>query len=129
MISDIESYDLFLRAFLDSLELLSLDANTQCEENGYYNVASELQAEIENGTYIVANPLCRFTEYQRGEFETILGEIRRIPTTVIYEAKTQESNLKAMKHECWESLRERAKAFLASIEDHAWTYAEARPPQ
>ena len=114
-ISKEEAFQTSYRAFINAVEILSQSPETQCNLLGNYNVAWELKDEIISGKYLYENPESNITEEQIFSIRQLVEEIRKIPESVLVEAKTKSKNLISMNHPCWKPLRKHAALLIRSL--------------
>jgi len=115
-ISNKEEFELSIHSFYKALKLLSQDAETQCRIMGNYNVAWEIKNEVSTGSYLVDISNGRLTDKKINAINKILKKLKTIPDDVLHEAKTEDSNLRAMRHPCWKALRKEAVILTEMLE-------------
>jgi len=113
--SEREAFEHAYYYFLQALELLASDPETQCEKGGNYNIAWELKHDISAGSYIFNLP-GRLSEEQKKEILELVAALDTIPSEVLYSATSAADNLRAMNHPCWVPLRERALSLIKLLE-------------
>jgi len=114
-VSEKEGFELSYQVFLKTLRLVSKDAESQCEIMDYYNVAGELKDELSAGMYLLNLPGGDLSDEKKYAIEQLINELKKIPSSVISEATTIESNLAAMQHPSWEPIRKHAAILLRTL--------------
>lgn len=114
-ISEREAFEHAYYYFLQALELLASDSETQCKKGGNYNVAWELKNDVSAGAYIFNLPE-RLSEKQKKEILELVAALDAIPDEVLRSATSAADNLRAMNHPCWIPLRERAANLIKLLE-------------
>ena len=101
-----------------SLEVLSHDAEEQCEELDYCNVSWEIRDDFrKNAEAALKYGGEIFSPEQRSHIEALWRGVTEIPDSVVNVAKNRTEHLLAMKHQCWVPLRESARKLLKDFDD------------
>jgi hypothetical protein len=123
MVDEAENRDFFedsLRIFIFSLEVLSHDAGTQCEEMGNYNTAWEIQHDVaKGGVSLLRSSASYLTWEQTTKIVELAEALEKLPEDAISPAHLPVTShagcMASMEHPAWEPLRKEAKHLLAIL--------------
>lgn len=108
--------DSFHNAFLyftEALGVLSLDAHSQCQAMGNFNVAWEIQHDaLDWGTALMNFPVCYLYPSEKEAIAPLLKSLQELPQ----EALAGNDRL-AMNHQAWTPLRSAAVCLIARLDD------------
>jgi hypothetical protein len=129
--------------FMEALNVLELNAESQCEQMGNYNVPWELRHDVsEGGMAVTRSSASYLTREQTDQIIELASKVRELPAEATAPAGTPTTNhpgsLIAMNHASWAPLREKAAQLLRVLEpaskrnkeyfDHAARYQDAPNP-
>ena len=105
--------------FVKALEILSMDAETQCEAMGNYNTPWEIQHDVADSATLSESPILRFTYEQQDAIRDISRRLLILPMAAIapdgMAMTTHSGCIAGMRHPDWEPLRVKAKQLLALL--------------
>lgn len=101
--------------FVAALKILAMDADSQCDVMGNYNVAWELKANVSAGLCMLTLPSGELTKQQREGIAGVVAALNEIPESVLGGGATAAINKRAMNHPCWMPLRTRASELLTLL--------------
>jgi len=109
------------RIFIFSLQVLSHDAATQCEEMGNYNTAWEIQYDVgHGGVALLGSSACYLTWEQTEKVVALSVLLKALPEEAISPPNMLTTNhvgcITAMNHPTWEPLRKEAEQLLQMLE-------------
>jgi hypothetical protein len=106
--------------FVQALELLAMDAKSQCEAQGNYNTPWEIQHDVADWAVLAESPVLGFTPEQKEVTSDLAQQLLDLPSAAIAPAgvsmTTPAGCLAGMRHVDWEPLRGKAKQLLALLE-------------
>jgi hypothetical protein len=108
-----EQYQNIFLHFVNALRILAMDPERQCETEGAFNVAQELQYEILAGRYILGKG--KLNPFEEAAVATLTSAIAGLPDSMLTFAEWHLSNPENMKHPAWIPLREQAGSLLALL--------------
>ncbi len=113
-----ELYANYLGHFYTNLEVLSEDAEKQCEIMDYFNVAWELRDDATRGASAVLNLAGdQLSEEQRASIQRLLVDVTAVPDSVVNVpmGSAKEEHLRAMKNSVWDQVRLDAKELISLL--------------
>jgi hypothetical protein len=121
MIDEQEIFENSLNVYIFSVQVLSHDAATQCEETGNYNTPREIQHDVERvGVSLLGSSACCFTRGQREKITALSASLGALPPEAIEVPHMKMSSpigcITAMNHPAWEPLRQEARQLLQLLE-------------
>jgi hypothetical protein len=104
--------------FVEALNVLAADADTQCKRMGKYNVAWEIKDDVSRGAGLLRLPGARqLTNEEKDGIAGLMTELKELPASVLAAATTEAANKSAMNHPSWAPLRTRASQLLNLLAD------------
>ena len=118
---ELDIFENSFRVFIFSLEVLSHDAVTQCEEMGNYNTPWEIQRDVAHGgVALLGSSSCYLTWEQTEKVVALSVLLRELPQEAISPPGMLTTNhagcITAMNHPAWEPLRREAAQLLVLLE-------------
>jgi hypothetical protein len=102
--------------FIRALNNLACEAEKQCENLDYYNVAWETRDDVLRGAEATLNnPRSVLTQEQKARIERLVAELNGLPSTVFGPIESKEQTLREMNHPAWATLRTHAKELLLEL--------------
>jgi hypothetical protein len=116
-----DNFEHSLWHYVKALQVLSHDAETQCEEMGNYNTPWEIQHDVgEAGLYLIRPKGCYLTGEQTETIAELSAALLELPEEAIAPAEMLMTShagcIYAMSHPAWEPAREGAKRLLELLE-------------
>jgi hypothetical protein len=106
--------------FVKALEILSMDAEAQCEATGNYNMPWEIQHDVADYAVLAESPTFGLTSEQQRAIGDISRQLLILPMAAIapdsVSMTTHSGCVAGMRHPDWELLRAKAKLLLALLE-------------
>jgi hypothetical protein len=96
--------------FIAGLRILAMEPEAQCEAQGNYNVAQELQQEALSGRYLVEKG--RLNKVEETAIEGLASSISELPKSVLTFANGHEQNVLNMERAEWTPIRAQAASLL-----------------
>lgn len=113
--SEKERFQSLARVFLNTVEVLSESAESQCEIMDYHCVAFELIDDANLGRDVIESEFCVFTESQKKSVRDFLAALNKIPSELKTYTVDRGENIEAMSHDAWIPIRERATKLLIEL--------------
>jgi len=105
--------------FIRALEILAMDAESQCKAGGNYNTPWEVQHDVADFVGLAESPALALTHEQQDAMKDICQELLLLPKAAIapegMAMTTHAGCIAGMRHPAWEPLRENAKKLLALL--------------
>jgi hypothetical protein len=89
-----ETYHHVFFYFIKALRILAMDPEPQCEAQGNYNVAFELQSEILSGRYLIGKG--RLNGLQENAIAAVASAVAAVPDSALTFANGHEPNVRNM---------------------------------
>jgi hypothetical protein len=123
-----EKYEHAFFYFIKALRILAMDAEPQCDAEGNFNVAQELQYEILCGRYVIGKGKLNVSE--ETAIAAVTSAIEKVPDSALKFAEGHASNVKNMRHPAWTPLRAGAASLLQHLhsriaENNAYFHAKS----
>lgn len=99
--------------FVESLQTLAADPETQCEAMGDCNVGWEIKDDVAAGRYFVG--WSHLTSSQSQAIERLVLALDSVPQEPLVAAQGRAGNLEAMRHVAWGPLRRQAAELLSTL--------------
>jgi hypothetical protein len=96
--------------FIATLRILAMEPEAQCEAQGNYNVAQELQQEALSGRYLVGKG--RLDEVEEIAIEALASSISELPKLALTFANGHKPNVLNMERVAWTPIRAQAALLL-----------------
>lgn len=109
-----ETYHHVFFYFIQALRVLAMDPELQCEAQGNYNVAFELQSEILSGRYLIGKD--RLSDLEESTVAALASAIDAVPDSALAFAKGHASNVRNMMNPAWTPIRAQAASLLALLD-------------
>lgn len=110
-LSDEEEFHNCFFYFVKALNVMSLDAIAQCEAMGNFNVAWEIQHDVQDlGTALQNWPDPYLDQIQKDEIARLIAVVNELPQEALM------SNESAMKHPNWTNLRVGASRLIELLD-------------
>jgi hypothetical protein len=119
IMDDEETYQHVFFYFVQSLRILAMDPEPQCEAQGDYNVAIELKDEILSGRYVIGKG--KLKESEETAIAALASAVAAVPDSALTFANGHAPNVRNMMHSAWTPIRRQATSLLALL---ALTIAE-----
>jgi len=114
---DEEAYANAYYYFHEALEVLAKDAEAQCQEMGYFNVAWEAKDDaIKNGYAVLNIADGKLSAQQEDQLRELLENVAAIPDAVVNVPNSKAAHVLAMGDPCWDPIRAQAKRLLSLLE-------------
>ena len=111
-----EAYANALYYFYSALEVLSEDAEKQCEIMGNFNVAWELRDDATRDASAVLNLAGeQLSDEQRAGIQRLLADVAAVPDSVVNVPNVKEEHLRAMNNPVWDQVRLDAKELISLL--------------
>ena len=122
-----EKYQHIFFYFIKALRVLAMDPQSQCEAEGNFNVAQEIQYEILSGRYVIGKGKLNLSE--EAAIATLASAVAAVPDSALTFAEGHLPNVKNMRHPAWTPIRAQAASLLAIlgsriIENDAYFYPQ-----
>jgi hypothetical protein len=101
--------------FIQAVEILASDPETQCARGSDYNVAGELILDVSAGRHLANSELPILTAAQQVGILTLVSALEGVPVATLPSGTGREANLVAMQHRAWIPLRSQAAELLISL--------------
>lgn len=103
--------------FVDALDILEKDAETQCTRCGNMFVGWELRKDLINGALRILNYTSSgLTTQQIKALHKLISDLEAIPKSAISGGATMEASRRDMSQPCWIPLRSEASKLLKALE-------------
>jgi hypothetical protein len=99
--------------FIATLKILAMEPEAQCEAQGNYNVAFELQQETLSGRYLVEKG--RLDKAEEIAIEALASAISELPKSALAFANGHKPNVLNMEHSAWKPIRAQAASLLVLL--------------
>jgi hypothetical protein len=109
-----EKYHQIFSEFARALRHLAMDADAQCESEGDFNVAQELQYEILCGRYVIGRG--KLNETEEAAIGALASAIDAVPGSALTFAEGHAANVQNMMHPAWAPIRAQAVSLLALLD-------------
>jgi len=120
-----EAYESAYYYYFQALELLTQDAETQCERLNFFNVAWEIVDDINRGAeQLTGLPGGSLTDAQRQGILELAGALNNVPKSVLFCTNSREGHLRSMAHPCWDALRQMAANLVERLSSETRKNAE-----
>jgi len=91
-----------------------MDADPQCESEGNFNVAQELQYEILSGRYVIGKG--KLNETEEAAIAALASVVAAVPESALTFAEGHAANVRNMMHPAWTPIRAQAVSLLALLD-------------
>ena len=93
--------------FHSLLELLTLDAESQCRYMGYYNVAWEIKDDVVRDANLVLDlSMNDLSDVQIDSIKRLVESAHSVPNDVVnVDNSNKDAHLRSMRAPCWDSIR------------------------
>lgn len=108
-----EKYQNIFFYFIKALRVLAVDPEPQCEAEGNFNVAQELQYEILSGRYVIGKG--KLNESEEVAIATLASAVAGVPDSALTFAEGHLPNVRNMMHPAWTPIRAQAASLLAIL--------------
>ena len=102
------------REFLSTLKILACPPVKQCELTGDANTAWDLKDDALHARFLIGSSL--FTEQQEIAVQQFFAAIYLVPVNDMPAGSGRSSNLAAMQHPAWASIRTLATQLIVTLE-------------
>jgi hypothetical protein len=109
-----EKYQQIFSEFAHALRSLAMDADPQCESEGNFNVAQELQYEILSGRYVIGKG--KLNETEETAIAALASAVAAVPESALTFAEGHAANVRNMMHPAWTPIRAQAVLLLALLD-------------
>jgi hypothetical protein len=109
-----ETYHHVFFYVIQALKILAMDPEQQCEAQGNYNVAFELQSEILSGRYPIGKG--RLSALEESAIAGLASVIAAVPDSALVFANGHAPNVRNMMNPAWAPMRAQAASILALLE-------------
>jgi hypothetical protein len=109
-----EKYQHIFFYFIRALRTLAMDAEPQCDSQGNFNVAQELQHEVLCGRYVIGKG--KLNEAEETAIAAVTSAIGTVPDSALKFAEGHASNVKNMRHPAWIPVRTAAATLLKLLD-------------
>jgi hypothetical protein len=109
-----EAYQHVFFYFIKALQILAKDPKPQCEAQGNFNVAQELQYEILSGRYLIGKG--KLNDSQESALAALASAISAVPESALTFADGHGPNVKNMMLPVWTPIRAQATALLTLLD-------------
>jgi hypothetical protein len=96
--------------FIVTLKILAMEPEAQCDAQGNYNVAQELQQEALSGRYLVEKG--RLDKVEETAIEALASSISELPKSALTFANGHKQNVLNMERAEWTPIRAQAASLL-----------------
>jgi hypothetical protein len=108
-----EQYQNIFFHFIKALRVLGMDPERQCNAEGNFNVAQELQYEILSGRYIIGKG--RLNPSEEGAVTNLASAVAGVPDSGLTFAEGHLANVRNMQHPAWTPIRMQAASLLTIL--------------
>jgi hypothetical protein len=108
-----EEYHHVFFYFVQALRILAMGPDPQCDPQGNYNVAFELQAEILSGRYLIGKG--RLDDAEEAAIAALATTISTVPDSALVFANGHASNVRNMMNPVWAPIRAEAVSLLTLL--------------
>ncbi|MGA2187851.1 MAG: hypothetical protein ABSH33_04940 [Steroidobacteraceae bacterium] len=110
---DEEKYQHIFFYFIKALTTLAMDAESQCDAEGNFNVAQELKHEILSGRYVIGKG--KLNDSEETAIAAVTSAIETIPDLALMFAEGHAPNVRNMTHPAWTPIRAAASSLLTLL--------------
>jgi hypothetical protein len=109
-----EKYNHIFFYFIKALRILAMDAESQCDAEGNFNVAQELQYEILCGRYVIGKG--KLNNSEEKAVAAVTSAIETVPDSALKFAEGHAPNVQNMRHPAWIPIRAEAASLLQLLD-------------